>query len=149
MAYDDHEESVSALLVGAYERDRQLLHEIFRNPGWKLFEAASRRRALRYLDRYPIQVVIAQAEVPEWGWRRVLRDLRDRDRPPQLIVTSRNADDRLWAEALNLGAFDVLAEPFERHEVERAVESARRHIEVPKRSPERATTRPGVLSGAA
>jgi len=47
-----------------------------------------------------------------------------------LIVTSRNADDRLWAEALNMGAYDVLSQPFERVEVARAVESARRHFEV-------------------
>jgi DNA-binding response OmpR family regulator len=36
-----------------------------------------------------------------------------------LIVTSRLADDRLWAEALNLGAYDVIAKPFEASEVVR------------------------------
>jgi len=28
---------------------------------------------------------------------------------PRLIVFSRNADDRLWAEVLNLAGFDLLA----------------------------------------
>jgi CheY-like chemotaxis protein len=37
--------------------------------------------------------------------------------PPMLIVTSRLADDYLWAEALNLGAYDVLAKPFDASEV--------------------------------
>jgi hypothetical protein len=32
-------------------------------------------------------------------------------------VTSRLADERLWAEALNLGAWDVLAKPFDADEV--------------------------------
>jgi DNA-binding NtrC family response regulator len=36
-----------------------------------------------------------------------------------LIVTSRLADDRLWAEALNLGAYDVIAKPFDASEVVR------------------------------
>ena len=44
--------------------------------------------------------------------------------PPSLIVASRLADDRLWADALTLGAFDVLAKPFERMEVVRSVSSA-------------------------
>jgi FixJ family two-component response regulator len=46
---------------------------------------------------------------------------------PSLIVTSRLADDRLWAEALNLGAYDVLAKPFERLELVRSVSSAWLH----------------------
>jgi len=44
--------------------------------------------------------------------------------PPFLVVTSRLADDRLWAEALNLGAYDVLAKPFDKTEVNRIVRSA-------------------------
>jgi DNA-binding response OmpR family regulator len=39
-------------------------------------------------------------------------------------VTSRHADDRLWAEALNLGAWDVLAKPFDPGEVVRVVNLA-------------------------
>jgi DNA-binding response OmpR family regulator len=130
MNHKTHENSVSALLVGAYERDRQLVKDVFRTSGWRLFEARDRGRALRCLSRHPIHVVIAETDVPDWHWKKVLQDLLGLERPPQLIVTSRNADDRLWAEALNVGAYDVLAQPFERAEVERAVESARRHFEV-------------------
>ncbi len=138
-----HESPVSALLVGAYEWDRQLVQEIFNESGWKLYEAQDRHRALRCLDRYPIDVVIAETNVPEWSWKHVLRDLQDRQQPTQLIVTSRHADDRLWAEALNLGAFDVLAQPFDRKEVQCAVESARRHP-IPVKSVGRA-----IIAGAA
>jgi FixJ family two-component response regulator len=41
-----------------------------------------------------------------------------------LIVTSRLADEHLWAEALNLGAYDVLAKPFDQEEVIRVLSSA-------------------------
>jgi DNA-binding response OmpR family regulator len=47
--------------------------------------------------------------------------------PPLFIVTSRLADERLWAEALNLGAWDVLAKPFESDEVIRIVTIATQH----------------------
>jgi len=135
MKIKTHEKSVSALLVGAYDKDRQLVKDIFRTSGWRLFEAQDRGRSLRCLCRHPIHVVIAETDVPDWHWKKVLNDLLGLERPPQLIITSRNADDRLWAEALNVGVYDVLAQPFDRNEVVRVVESARRHFEVrPMRS---------------
>jgi DNA-binding response OmpR family regulator len=41
-----------------------------------------------------------------------------------LIVTSRLADEQLWAEALNLGAHDVLAKPYDHREVTWALYAA-------------------------
>jgi hypothetical protein len=43
---------------------------------------------------------------------------------PRLIVFSRNADDRLWTEVLNWGAFDLLKTPFREHELVFAIGSA-------------------------
>lgn len=123
---------VSALMVGEDDSDRMLVHDLFRKLGWRLFEACDRRRAMDYLNRHPVQVVLADSGTPRWSWKRVLRDLRQLTHPPQLIVTSRTADDSLWAAVLNLGGYDVLARPFEPDEVERVIASARRHYERPE-----------------
>jgi DNA-binding response OmpR family regulator len=125
--------TVSALLVGDFENDRLLIHEIFRKPGWKLYELKDRRKALDYLTSHPVHVVISEAETPRWNWRRILSDLRLLNRPPQLIVTSRKADDCLWAEVLNVGAFDLLLQPLDREEAERVISFARRHYDSPPR----------------
>ena len=122
--------SVSALLVGDYENDRFLVHDIFHKAGWQLFEARDRAHAQECLNNNRVHVVIARAEGPTWNWKKVLADLHLLPCPPQLIVTSSQADEYLWSEALNFGAFDVLPEPFYRDEVERVVASARRHFEV-------------------
>src|SRR5262245_36171259 len=127
---NNSEHAVSALAVGEYDADRVLLHEVFRCSGWRLFEAHDRRRALECLERNPVQVVIAESGGRNWNWRKVLSDLRRLPIPPQLVVTSRTADDSLWAEVLNVGGYDVLAQPFERDEVERVIASARRHFDV-------------------
>ena len=37
--------------------------------------------------------------------------------PPRFVVSSRLADDHVWAEVLNLGGYDVLCTPFEAREV--------------------------------
>jgi|SwirhisoilCB1_FD_contig_31_20536261_length_584_multi_5_in_0_out_0_1 response regulator RpfG family c-di-GMP phosphodiesterase len=127
------EPGVSALLVGEYETDRILLRELFREFGWRLFEADNRHRALDCLTRNPVHVLITESHSPHWDWRKALNDLRRMARPPQLIVTSRTADDHLWAEVLNVGGYDVLAQPLERDEVERVLSSARRHFDLPVR----------------
>jgi len=44
--------------------------------------------------------------------------------PPKLIVTWRLADERLWAEVLNLGGFDVLGQPLYAREVLHSINSA-------------------------
>jgi DNA-binding response OmpR family regulator len=47
--------------------------------------------------------------------------------PPLLIVASRTADEYLWAEALNLGAYDVLSKPYHPAEVIRVLSMAWLH----------------------
>ena len=123
---------VCALLLGEFEKDRLLVKEIFRRAGWRLLEARNRRKALDCLKENPVQVVITETELPDWNWKMVLRDLRRMTKtPPQLVVTSRTADEYLWAEVLNVGGYDVLAQPFEADEVERVVASAWRHFAQP------------------
>ena len=129
------EVSVSALLVGDFGNDSLIVRDIFRKPGWRLFEARARREAMRCLERNRIHVVLAETDLPRWTWKRALMDLRRLASPPQLVVASRNADDQLWSEVLNLGAYDLLAFPMRRDEVERVIVSARRHCSF---DPERA-----------
>jgi DNA-binding response OmpR family regulator len=121
---------ICALLVGAEPESRLMLHNVFRDAGWRLYQASDRKQALGYLEQKLVQVVIANADVPGWPWKRALQDLRGMARPPQLVVTSRTADEFLWAEVLNWGAYDVLVQPLRREEVERVVASAGRHFDV-------------------
>ena len=44
--------------------------------------------------------------------------------PPLVIVTSIHADEFLWAEALNLGAHDVIAKPLNKMELIRTLSLA-------------------------
>jgi DNA-binding response OmpR family regulator len=58
------------------------------------------------------------------AWREILRACKLLPAPPCVIVTSRLADDRLWMELLNEGAFDLLAKPFDPSDVMRIIHSA-------------------------
>jgi len=65
-------------------------------------------------------VVICDGSESDSNWRLLVREMGELASPPALIVSSRLADERLWAEVLNLGGYDVLSTPFDRREVLRA-----------------------------
>ena len=78
--------------------------------------------ALRALEDAQIPIVFCDREPgKDATWKTLLAGLAQLEDPPFLIVGSRAADEFLWAEALNLGAYDVLARPFEPSEVMRTL----------------------------
>jgi DNA-binding NtrC family response regulator len=127
------DQSPSALMVGIHNEDRTLVHDICQKAGYRLLEVSNRRRAIACMVRNHIRVVITVKDGADWDWKGLLGDLRMFTPAPELIVASRNADDRLWAEALNVGAYDVLAQPLVRDEAERVIAAALRpRVEAPK-----------------
>jgi DNA-binding response OmpR family regulator len=126
--------SVRALLLGEFDEDRLLVRKVFRRSGWRLFESCHRRGALECVERNAPQVVIAESNLAGWNWKQVLHDLKRSSKPPQLVVTSRTADELLWAEVLNIGGYDVLARPLVAEELERVVASACAHFGRPSGS---------------
>jgi len=71
-----------------------------------------------------VSVVICDAVLPDGTWKDVIEFMWRVESSSVLIVTSELADEYLWAEVLNLGGYDVLAQPFDRAEVTRVVTSA-------------------------
>ncbi|MCL5744434.1 MAG: hypothetical protein M1541_11000 [Acidobacteria bacterium] len=55
------------------------------------------------------------------------------------IVTSRLADDALWAEVLNVDGYDLLLKPFRGEEVVRMVNAAATQIPPAKANPHQAS----------
>lgn len=74
----------------------------------------------------PTDIVISNAELPDGTWRDMLALSRSLPDPPSVIVASRLADERLWAEVLNLGGYDLVAKPLEGRELLRIVMAALR-----------------------
>lgn len=92
-----------------------------------LFKADRIETALAVSERHIIPVVLCERDLVPGAWTDVMERFNETPNPPSLIVTSRLADEHLWAKALNLGAWDVLAKPFDRIEVLRSVKSAWHH----------------------
>ena len=115
---------ISVLLIGPPDTRREALRDILAPPHWEIGEAATYGEAVEILDNRPIAVVICDAAFENGNWQALLADLQRRSHPPSLVVSSRLADERLWAEVLNLGGYDVLAQPFDSREVLRVARMA-------------------------
>jgi DNA-binding NtrC family response regulator len=115
------------LLVGAVEDDDDGGGSIFSQSRWQPRRANSCRDALRLIRQDLHPVVVSERDLPDGNWRDVLEVALVRREPPVVIVTSRLADDYLWAEVLNLGGYDVLAKPFDRNDVTRTISLAWQH----------------------
>ena len=128
-------ERVSVLTVGLADDDQTVLRDIFRRSDWALCRScqfsicprANAASALAEIRARPVPVVLCDEAGRAESWKEMLEQLVRLPKPPCLIVTSRVADEYLWAEALNLGAWDVLVKPFDRAEVERIVSLAWLH----------------------
>jgi len=104
--------------------DTAALRGILADSAWSLHATATIAEACLLLDP-SIAAVICECSFPDGhGWKDLLAALHDLLNPPALIVADRLADDRLWAEVLNLGAHDLLAKPFDTKEVLYAVSAA-------------------------
>lgn len=113
------------LVVTPNKSDREFLGGLFQELGWALLSASNYRAACEALCRYQIDVVLTERRLPGgMSWRDIWREAAAMSSTPYLIVTDRIADDDLWAEVLNMGAFDVVMQPLERTEVSRVVASA-------------------------
>jgi DNA-binding NtrC family response regulator len=114
------------LSVGPNQEDCVSLERILQS-GWTVIASATVASALSVLREMPIPIVICDGDIAPRTWGEMLDRISHLPDPPLLIVTSRLADERLWAEALNLGAWDVLAKPFDTEEVTRIVSLAWQH----------------------
>ncbi len=132
-ATSDH--TVKILIISPSNADHDALCEILENAnamteahcGWRVCPASSVESAEESLAEQEIPIVISECNLSPGTWQMVLEYISLLPVPPMLIVASRLADERLWAEALNLGAWDVLVKPFDRQEVIRVLASAWRH----------------------
>jgi DNA-binding response OmpR family regulator len=118
---------LTVLSVSPVQEDHRSLEGIIDHSNWTFLKADSLPRALTILQQQRISVVVCEWDLMSGVWVDILSNIKHLPDPPCLIVTSRLADERLWADALNLGAWDVLAKPFASGDVLRSVAQAGLH----------------------
>ena len=123
---------IAVLSVSPAEEDHFYLQSIFSSPDRKLFPdlaftitaKSTISAAKSALKQGRISIVVCEYDLSPGSWKELLEFVEALPAPPPLIVTSRVADERMWAEVLNLGGYDVLARPLNSEEVIRTITSA-------------------------
>jgi DNA-binding NtrC family response regulator len=110
--------------VSKNEADYRTLREVAGPVSQSVVSCADVQQARTAIRLHAPTIVVC--EVRENGnWQQLLEEAQAAQ--CLMLVVSRHADERLWAEVLNLGGFDVLSLPFERDELSRVLSSALRH----------------------
>lgn len=82
------------------------------------------RSALEQLQREPFDVALLDVVMPELDGLEVLRLVRERPLPPEIIVITGNGTIETAMAALKLGAYDCLSKPYRMAEIDALVRRA-------------------------
>ena len=113
------------LAVPGCAEERDFLRQLFGQSGWEVYLAQTFQEVLTAVSKKRIGVLLSESRLSDGHcWKDLLDEIQRLEAPPMLIVADRLADERLWAEVLNLGAYDLLLKPFNPEEMLRVVGSA-------------------------
>jgi len=122
------------LLISGYPEDARRISQMVRALPLAIEHAPSLHHARAKLRESDFDIVLTEAALPDGNWLDVLHLARQCPQELEVIITDPQADSRLWSEALNRGAYDLIAQPFYEPEVRRILYNA-----CVQRSPERAS----------
>ena len=121
--------TIRLLSVSPFSQDHRRLNQILGRSltGFEFNQSHTLAAAASLLRRRQIAVVVCEYNLLPDSWTDLFAVIRRQLFPLSMIVTTRLADENKWAEILNLGAYDLLAKPFDDHEVRRVVTAAWHH----------------------
>jgi DNA-binding NtrC family response regulator len=112
------------LFVSPHREDATVVSRMLGPLSVSIEHVADVKQARVKMQSRTYEVILSAANLADGTWLDVL-DVARRVAPhAEVIVTDRDADARFWAEALNLGAYDLIAQPFASGEVQRILGNA-------------------------
>jgi DNA-binding NtrC family response regulator len=146
------ETSATVLIASPFDEDYEALCRIRGASGechWRIRFVRTCQEAWMALHQETVDVILAECDFPDGlGWKQLLDEVQNTGGFQPVIVASRHADDCLWAEVLNLGAYDVLMKPFDGEETVRVVAMAMRQAQNARYAVERRRRLRHALAGA-
>lgn len=118
---------ISAVFIASDDRNFTDLNRIFQAMRWQLSRADTWQGALRLPSGREASHFLYQHSPTDRTWVDALGAASSLPSKPSFILTSRLGDERLWAEVLNRGGYDLLLQPFDPVEVTRVVAAAQKH----------------------
>jgi DNA-binding NtrC family response regulator len=128
-------EEISALLLHNRPDPLCALKTALRRLSVRTREAKSCQEAVQVLQGpNPPQLLFTDDQVADGAWPDAIRLAMEASRPVNVIVVSRLVDVRFYIEAIERGAFDFIAPPFNPSELDHVVRCAAGNV-VARRQP--------------
>ena len=103
---------------------RSCLMPLLDGQGFQIECATGYQDAVRKLsDGHTVDLILADAELPDGSWRNLILFAQNSGLRSEMIICAKAGESELWAEVIQCGAYDMIAEPFERQEVIRIIRS--------------------------
>ena len=112
------------LFVSGHPDDARRLSRMLHSLPLTVEHVENLQQAHAKLQQDDYGVILTEAALPDGTWLDAIHLARQCPQELEVIVTDPQADARFWAEVLNLGAFDLLAQPFYEPEVRRILHNA-------------------------
>jgi len=118
-------ETISALMVHHNSETFSSLKALLERQGMRILQAGSHAAARRMLGGLnPAPLVFTDTQMPDGNWADILKVAEKAKRPVNVIVVARVVDTRFYVEAIETGAFDFIAPPFNATDLAYVVRSA-------------------------
>lgn len=115
-------EPARILVASVEEGPCDVLCEFLRLRGYFVASAVSGNEVLETLDRDPpFDLVILDVVLPGKGGIETLKELMERAQHPGVIMMSSLEDREIVRQAMNMGAFDCLMQPFDLEALENSI----------------------------
>ena len=104
--------------------DRLSLESLLSPWEWEVIWTRTCAEAVAAVRRTAAPIIVCDERFADGEWKELWNELGNDPGPPEFILASRLADERLWAEQLNLGGYNLLTKPFRPEEVIRTIHGA-------------------------
>lgn len=141
---------ISILVVSAEIRNHNSLRDILDREGWKTIYVSAVSECEEVFSNQSVDLVFCDRGLVDGTYRDVLAMTRSKSPRVRLVVTSRLADWEEYLEALDNGAFDLIASPSQTADIISVINQAQHEDEMTSTSslaePSGLRGKPGLMS---
>jgi two-component system, NtrC family, response regulator AtoC len=110
--------SPAVLVTSSHLEPRRTLVHMLEDLGVNTFTTSSLAEACDVLEHQSVALVFCDESLQDGSYRNMLQIMRECDKSPHVVVTSRTGEWPEYLEAVKLGAFDLIQYPYMPTDVE-------------------------------
>jgi DNA-binding NtrC family response regulator len=101
---------------------RKSLQEILRYEGYNVSTAENGQEALEFMQKYPVDIVMADMKMPKLGGLDLLSRVKKDYPKTEVVLMSAYGRIEYAVEAMKLGAYDYVSKPIEDNQIKELIE---------------------------